>query len=95
MARKNLTPAERKAQTADLKAALKTINESLKGPEAELKAAEKTLAAAKKDADKSVLAAGKIVSAAQKRAQKARDAHAKGKAKIDEKLAALVPPAAD
>lgn len=90
-AKKVLTPAEIKAQKAELNKLVKSINDGLKPFQADLTVATKALAAAKKDADKIVASAQKAVDAATAKAAKAADAAAKGIEKVNAQLAALEP----
>lgn len=102
---KNLTPAEIKAQKADLKLALKqhtaatkelatTVKAVANGFEKAKAEADKAVATAQKSAEKAVSAATKMHDAEMKRLSKALEAAAKGKAKIETQLNALEPEAA-
>lgn len=91
MAKAPKSPAEVKAEKAQLKDALKVVNTEHAKFVSDHKAAEKALAAAKKEADKAVAAAQKLVDAAAKKLEKATAAADKGRAKINAKLAELSP----
>lgn len=90
-AKKVLTPAEIKAQKAELNKLVKSINDDLKPFQADVSVAIKALAAAKKDADKIVDSAQKVVDAAIVKAAKAAAAAAEGIEKVNAQLAALEP----
>lgn len=96
----NLSPAEIKAQKANLKVALKDHMAAVKVHEIALKTAnatfdstrreaEKAIAAAQKSADKAIAAAAKVRAGEVKRHTKALEAAAKGTEKIEQQFSAL------
>lgn len=90
-----LTPAEIKTAKANLKTALRVNAETLKPYQVSLKEAFAAVATAKKEADKAMTAAQKLHTAAEAKFAKAKAASDEGVAKINAKLAALEPAAAE
>ncbi|MBS0454030.1 MAG: hypothetical protein JSS14_22230 [Proteobacteria bacterium] len=86
-----LTPAEKKAKKADLKVALKVINDEHAKYVSDSKAADKALKDLLKEQAKAVNAQSKVVNDAAKKLAKATEAAEKGRAKIQAQLADLEP----
>lgn len=87
--KKNPSKAEVKEMVANLKTARKEAIKALAPFQEAAKAADKALATAKKDTAKQLAAAEGVASKAKAKLEKAMEAHTKGLAKIDAKLAEL------